>query len=237
MGDWFVTLPEGSVEVVPVPEFRQDGAPAAYYFPPSLDGSRPGRFFVNLRDPAEMPRFRMRTLAYHEAVPGHHFQSTIQSELTGVPQFRRVLPFTAYSEGWGLYAERLAWEAGFQEDPYDNLGRLQDELFRAVRLVVDTGIHRKRWSRERAIDYMLDNTGMAENDVVVEIERYFVLPGQATAYKVGMIKLLELRERARAALGDAFDIRQFHELVLGNGDLPLTLLEEQVDAWIAAQAG
>ena len=237
MGDWFVTLPEGSVEVVPVPEFRQDGAPAAYYFPPSLDGSRPGRFFVNLRDPAEMPRFRMRTLAYHEAVPGHHFQSTIQSELTGVPQFRRVLPFTAYSEGWGLYAERLAWEAGFQEDPYDNLGRLQDELFRAVRLVVDTGIHRKRWSREQAIAYMLDNTGMAENDVVVEIERYFVLPGQATAYKVGMIKLLELRERARAALGEGFDIRQFHELVLGNGDLPLTLLEEQVDAWIAAQAG
>ncbi len=237
MGDWFVTLPRSSVEVVRVPKYREEGSAGAYYMMPSLDGSRPGRFNVNLRNLKELPRYKMRTLAYHEAVPGHHFQTALQTELTGVPQFRRVLPFTAFSEGWGLYAERLAWEAGFQEDPFDNLGRLQDELFRAVRLVVDTGIHRMRWSREEAIAYMLDNSGLAETDVVAEIERYFVLPGQATAYKIGMIKILELRERARNALGERFDIREFHEVVLRNGDLPLTLLEREVDNWIATSSG
>ncbi len=234
MPAWFITLPKSAVEVVRVPEFRQEGAAGAYYTLPSLDGSRPGRFNVNLRNLKELPRYKMRTLAYHEAVPGHHLQTALQTELTGVPQFRRVLPFTAFSEGWGLYAERLAWEAGFQEDPFDNLGRLQDELFRAVRLVVDTGIHRMRWTREEAIAYMLDNSGLAETDVVAEIERYFVLPGQATAYKIGMIKILELRERARSALGEDFDIRQFHEVVLRNGDVPLTILEREVDSWIAA---
>ncbi len=233
MPDWFITLPKSPVEVVRIPEFRQEGAASASYTLPALDGSRPGRFNVNLRNLREHPRFRMRTLAYHEAVPGHHLQSALQTELTGVPQFRRVLPFTAFSEGWGLYAERLAWEAGFQDDPFDNLGRLQDELFRAVRLVVDTGIHRMRWTREEAITYMVDNSGLAETDVVTEIERYFVLPGQATAYKIGMIKILELRERARGALGEDFDIRMFHEVVLRNGDVPLTILEREVDSWIA----
>ncbi|MDJ0879778.1 MAG: DUF885 domain-containing protein [Halieaceae bacterium] len=233
MPDWFITLPKSPVEVLRIPEFRQEGAASASYTLPALDGSRPGRFNVNLRNLREHPRFRMRTLAYHEAVPGHHLQSALQTELTGVPQFRRVLPFTAFSEGWGLYAERLAWEAGFQDDPFDNLGRLQDELFRAVRLVVDTGIHRMRWTREEAITYMVDNSGLAETDVVTEIERYFVLPGQATAYKIGMIKILELRERARGALGEDFDIRMFHEVVLRNGDVPLTILEREVDSWIS----
>ena len=218
MSEWFVTLPKASVRVERVPEFREEGSAGAYYMGPAMDGSRPGTFYANLRDMKGHPKFGMRTLAYHEAVPGHHFQTALQMELKGVPMFRRILGFTAFSEGWALYAERLAWEAGFHTDPYDNLGRLQAELFRAVRLVVDTGIHRKRWTREQAIDYMLANTGMAESDVVAEIERYMVWPGQATAYKVGMMKILALRERAKAALGDAFDIREFHEAVLRNGD-------------------
>src|SRR5690606_26116291 len=209
--------------------------PGAYYQPPALDGSRPGRFFVNLRNLAELPRFTMRTLAYHEGVPGHHFQIATMQELKGVPTFRRLLGFTAYSEGWALYAERLAWEAGFQDDPLDNLGRLRDEMFRAVRLVVDTGLHARRWTREQAIDYMLAHTGMVETDVVAEIERYLVNPGQALAYKVGMLKILELRERARAALGDRFDIREFHNQVLTRGAMPLALLERQIDAWIASR--
>ena len=177
----------------------------------------------------------MRTLAYHEAVPGHHLQTALQTEMTGVPQFRKLMGFTAFSEGWALYAERVAWEAGFHDDPYNNLGRLQGELFRGARLVVDTGIHRKRWSREEAIDYMYGNTGMAKHEVVSEIERYFVIPGQATAYKVGMLKILELRERARTALGEDFDIREFHDVVLGSGALPLSVLEKKVERWIKSR--
>ena len=175
----------------------------------------------------------MRTLAYHEGVPGHHFQIAVQTELEGIPEFRKESGFTAYSEGWALYAERLAWEMGFQDDPYDNLGRLQAELFRAVRLVVDTGIHAKRWTREEAIDYMLTNTGITETDVVSEIERYIVNPGQATAYKVGMMELLRLRQEAQDALGEQFDIRDFHDVVLKSGALPLTALREEVMKYIA----
>lgn len=232
MPEYFGNLPTARVEVKRIPEFRQANSAGAYYQGPSMDGSRPGVFYANLRDLSEHPRYGLRTLAYHEAVPGHHTQTALQNEMTGVPQFRRILGFTAFSEGWALYAERVAAEAGFQQDPYDNLGRLQAELFRAVRLVVDTGIHRKRWSREEAIEYMADNTGMPEHDVVAEIERYFVIPGQATAYKVGMLKILELRERAQNALGDAFDIREFHDVVLGDGDMPLAVLEKQVDRYI-----
>ena len=230
---YFDVRPKAGVEVRRVPEFSEKTAPGAYYQSPAMDGSRPGVFYANLRNVKEMPRFTMRTLAYHEGVPGHHFQIAIMQELTGVPTFRRLLGFTAYSEGWALYTERLAWEAGFQANPLDNLGRLRDEMFRAVRLVVDTGMHAKRWSREQAIQYMLDNTGMAETDVVAEIERYLVNPGQALAYKVGMLKILELRERAKAALGDRFDIRAFHNQVLTNGAMPLALLERIIDDWIA----
>ena len=229
----FLRLPRAEVEVVRIPEFREAGAAAASYQGPSLDGSRPGRFFVNLRDPREHPRFGMPTLAYHEAVPGHHFQTSLQAELEGVPQFRRLIPFTAFSEGWALYAERVAKEAGFQEDPYGDLGRLQAELFRAVRLVVDTGIHRQRWTREEAIATMREATGMGEREVTTEIERYFVLPGQATAYKVGMMEILDLRRRAEEALADRFDLRVFHDRVLRNGDMPLELLEREIEAWIA----
>ena len=230
---WFDVLPESGVEVRRVPEFKEKTAPGAYYEIPAMDGSRPGVFYANLYDIKATPKYGMRTLAYHEAVPGHHFQLAIQQQQEDLPFFRRLIPFSAYSEGWGLYAERLAWEMGFLEDPYDNIGRLQAELFRSVRLVVDTGIHAMRWSREEAIDYMLRNTGMAESDVVAEIERYFVLPGQATAYKVGMIKLLELRDLARKELGERFDIREFHNVILTNGSMPLAILEDLVRDYIA----
>lgn len=233
--DVFDVQPEAEVEVKRVPEFKEDTAPGAYYQGPSLDGSRPGRFFANLRDVTEVPKFGMRTLAHHEAVPGHHFQIAIQQELGELPTFRRIIPFTAYTEGWALYAERLTKEIGLMDDPYDDLGRLQAELFRAVRLVVDTGIHHKRWSRERAIDYMYENTGMARSEVVSEVERYFVIPGQALAYKVGMEKILALRERARQALGERFELRDFHDVVLTNGAMPLELLEREVEDYIASQ--
>ncbi len=232
---YFDVRPRASVEVRPVPAFSEKTAPGAYYQGPAMDGSRPGVFYLNLRKTEEITRFGVRTLAYHEAIPGHHFQVAIMQELKGVPTFRRLLPFTAYSEGWALYTELLAWEAGFQDNPLDNLGRLQAELFRAVRLVVDTGMHAKRWSREQAIEYMLGATGMSETDVVAEIERYLVNPGQALAYKVGMMKIVELRDRAREKLGERFDVREFHNVVLTGGAMPLAILERRVDAWIAAK--
>ena len=234
---YFITKPKAPVEVKRVPVFTEKTAPGAYYNPPPLDGSRPGVFYANLRDLSEQPKFSMRTLAYHEAVPGHHMQISIAQELKGLPLFRTVLPFTAYGEGWALYAEQLAWEAGYQKEPLDNLGRLRDEMFRAVRLVVDTGIHAKKWTREQAIEYMMANTGMPEAEVVTEIERYFVMPGQALSYKVGMLKILELRERAKKTLGPKFNLREFHDEVLKNGSLPLTVLERVIDAWIATKRG
>ena len=233
---YFDVRPAAGVEVRRVPEFSEKTAPGAYYQSPAMDGSRPGVFYLNLRNVDEIARFGMRTLAYHEAVPGHHFQLSVMQELKGVPTFRRLVPFTAYSEGWALYTEQLAYEAGFQAQPLDNLGRLQAELFRAVRLVVDTGMHAKRWTREQAIAYMIDNTGMPESYVTAEIERYLVNPGQALAYKVGMMKILELRERARSTLGSRFDIRGFHNVVLTGGAMPLAILERRVEAWIADQA-
>lgn len=230
---YFNLQPVAEVDVRRIPEFKEKTSPGAYYDRPAFDGSRPGVFYANLYDIKATPKYGMRTLAYHEAVPGHHFQIALMQEQEDLPFFRRMIPAVAYSEGWGLYAERLAWEMGLQEDPYDNIGRLQGELMRAVRLVVDTGIHYKRWTREEAIDYMKANTGMAESDVVAEIERYFVMPGQALAYKIGMTKILELRELAREELGDDFDIREFHDVILRDGGLPLTILEEIVRDWIA----
>ncbi|RMH47118.1 MAG: DUF885 domain-containing protein [Gammaproteobacteria bacterium] len=235
LSPWFGVRPKAPVEVKRVPQFKEKTAPGAYYEPPAMDGSRPGTFYANLYDIKATPKFNMRTLAYHEAVPGHHFQIAIALEQKDLPLLRRMMPMPAFAEGWALYAERLAWEAGLQENPYDNLGRLQAELFRAVRLVVDTGIHAKRWTREQAIEYMEKTTGMAHSDVVAEIERYIVMPGQACAYKIGMMKILELRERARQALGERFDIRAFHDLILKNGAMPLMILERVVDQWIADQ--
>ena len=235
LGPDFASPPQLNIKVQRVPQFKEQTAPGAYADTGSLDGSRPGVFYVNLRDMRDIWKYQMRTLAYHEAVPGHQLQGVIAQRLSGVPTFRKVLPFTAYDEGWAVYAERLGWEMGFENDPLDNLGRLQAEMFRAVRLVVDTGIHRKHWTREQAIAYMREKTGMADSEVVSEIERYFVLPGQALAYKIGMLKILELRARAQAQLGTAFDMRRFHGVVLGSGSVPLSILEKQVDAWIALE--
>ena len=232
LSEAFKSKPRAAVEVHRVPEFSEKTSEGAYYRGPSMDGSRPGIFYANLYDIKARPKYSMRSLAYHEAVPGHHYQIATQRELEGVPELRKQIMFTAYIEGWALYAERVAWEMGFQDDPFDNIGRLQLELFRAVRLVVDTGIHSKRWTREQAIDYMLTNTGMAETDVVAEIERYIVAPGQATAYKVGMLEILRLREEARIALGDKFDVRDFHEVVLMNGSVPLYVLRDLVMDYI-----
>lgn len=229
----FGLQPKIGVKVERVPEFKQATAPGAYYYPPAMDGSRPGVFYANLRTTQDIPKWGMRTLAYHEAIPGHHFQIGIAQSLENLPTFRTLIPFTAYAEGWALYAEQLAWELGFQADPYNNLGRLQAELFRAVRLVVDTGIHSKCWTREQAIEYMEHITGMGHTDVVSEIERYIVNPGQACAYKIGMLKILQLREKAKAALGDKFDLRLFHNVVLQNGALPLPILENIIDQYIA----
>lgn len=230
--EYFAVRPKQSVQVQRVPEFKEKTSGGAYYNPPSLDGSRPGVFYVNLRSVEEIPKFGMRTLAYHEAIPGHHFQFAVAQELKGIPTFRRVYPFTAYIEGWALYSEQLAWEMGFQKDPFSNLGRLQAKLFRAVRLVVDTGLHHKRWTREEAVSYMLEKTGLPETEVVTEVERYIVMPAQACAYKVGMIKILELRNRAQRELGDAYDIRGFHDVMLKNGSVPLDILERIVDDYI-----
>jgi uncharacterized protein (DUF885 family) len=229
----FASPPKLNFKVERVPQFKEKTATAAYADTGSLDGTRPGVFYVNLRDMRDIHKYQMRTLTYHEAVPGHQLQGVIAQRLTGVPTFRKILPFSAYDEGWAVYAERLGWEMGFENDPLDNLGRLQAEMFRAVRLVVDTGIHRKHWTRAQAIAYMQEKTGMGESEVVSEVERYFVMPGQALAYKIGMLKLLELRARSQAQLGSAFDIRRFHGAVLGSGSLPLSILEKRVDAWIA----
>lgn len=233
LDDAFDIRPKAGLEVKRVPEFKEEGSAGAYYEAPPMDGSRGGIFYANLRDVHETVKFAMKTLAYHEGIPGHHFQIAIQGELEGVPIFRTLGLFTAYVEGWALYTEQLAWELGFyKDDPFGNLGRLQAEMFRAVRLVVDTGIHYKRWTREEAIDYMIANTGMTTGEVVTEIERYIVMPGQATAYKIGMMKILELRGKAKNELGDKFDLKEFHNVLLKNGAVPLEVLEELIDEYI-----
>jgi uncharacterized protein (DUF885 family) len=235
MPELVTRLPKAPVRVERVPEFKEAGAAGAYYLPPPFDGSKPGVFYLNLRKPEEIVAFGARTLAFHEAIPGHHLQIALAMEMTGVPLFRRVVPFTAFIEGWALYAERIAAEEGWHPTPMDRLGQLVAEVFRAARLVVDTGLHAHRWTREQAIDYMLRNTGMPEAEVTAEVERYIVLPGQACAYKVGQLEILALRERARAKLGPRFDPRAFNDLVLSRGALPLVLLEEVVNEWLAGQ--
>lgn len=229
----FLTFPKAKCEVRRVETFKEATAPGAYYQGAAMDGSRPGVFYANLRDMGEVPKWSMPTLAYHEGVPGHHWQISIAQEVKGLPQFRKLIPFTAYSEGWALYTEWLAKQSGWYEnDPFGDLGRLRDEMMRAVRLVVDTGIHAKRWTREQAITYMREKTGMGEKEVTSEIERYIVMPGQACAYKIGMLKIQELRNRAQTELGQKFDQREFHDTLLKNGGMPLEILEEQVNDYI-----
>jgi uncharacterized protein (DUF885 family) len=239
VADFFITIPPQPLEIVRVPVHAQDSSAGGYYSSPALDGSRPGRFYINQKNTADNPRWTLPTLMIHEGSPGHHFQLSASQLIEDVPLLRRLSPFNAFTEGWALYSERIAkTDMGlYDDDPLGDLGRLQAEMFRAVRLVVDTGIHAKRWSREEAIDYMLAKTGMTEDEVTREIERYSVWPGQATGYKTGQLAILELREAAEAALGESFDIRQFHELLLMNGAMPLALLKDQVTAWIDDQAG
>ena len=234
---FFNTLPKAHLQVKAVEAFREKSAGKAFYSSPSPDGSRPGIYYVNLYDLRDMSKTELEALAYHEGVPGHHLQRAVQTELTGLPPFRRFGGFTAYTEGWGLYTEELGKDMGFYTDPYSDFGRLGMELWRACRLVVDTGIHDKRWTREQAIQYLKDNTPNPDGDIEKAIERYIVYPGQATAYLIGKLKIMELRGRAQAALGEKFDFRSFHDVVLETGPVPLDILERRVDAWIAAQKG
>lgn len=230
---YFNILPKAPLEVRAVEEWREETAPIAFYNRPSPDGSRPGIYYTNLKDMTRKQKHEIETIAYHEGAPGHHFQIAIQQELTGVPTFQKFAFFGAYTEGWGLYSERLAKEQGRFTDPLQDFGRLQNEMLRAARLVVDTGGHSKKWSREKMIKFMLDNNPMPEEEATKEVERYLDTPGQALSYKIGMIKILDLREKAKKALGDDFDIREFHDIVLKNGAVALPILEELVDAYIA----
>lgn len=233
---WFGRLPDYAVEVRRIPEHEQDSSPGGYYTGPSLDGSRPGVYWINLKDTGDNPKHSLKSLTYHEAVPGHHFQTAYQRSIEGMPLLRTMLGYSEYSEGWGLYAEALAAEMGmYKDDPAGDLGRLQAEIFRAARLVVDTGLHHKRWTREQAIDYMAKATGESPESVMREIERYAVVPGQACAYKLGMLKMQELRTYAETELGEKFDIRAFHDQVLSIGDSPLPVLESAIKTWVAAK--
>ncbi len=234
---FFATIPPQPLEIVRVPVYSQDSSPGGYYNPPALDGSRPGRFYINQKDTADNPKYSLATLMIHEGSPGHHFQLSAAQLIEGVPLLRKVMPFNAYAEGWALYAERIAkTDMGiYADDPLGDLGRLQAEMFRAVRLVVDTGLHAKRWSREQAIAYMVEKTGMSEAEVTREIERYVVWPGQATGYKVGQLALLKMRADAERELGAKFDLKAFHEVLLMNGAMPLGILEGLVRDWIATR--
>jgi len=231
----FADFPKADYEIRPVEAFRAASAAGGSYQAPSADGKRPGIFYINTHNLRAQPKFGMETLSLHEAAPGHHFQIAIQQELTGLPRFRRFNGYVSYSEGWALYSESLGKELGVFTDPYQWYGRLADEMLRAMRLVVDTGLHSKGWSREQAIKYMLDNSSMAESDVTAEVERYMVWPGQALGYKLGQLRIAELRARAQAALGAKFDVREFHGQVLRDGALPMDVLSAKIDRWIASK--
>ncbi|EZH72128.1 hypothetical protein ATO12_24640 [Aquimarina atlantica] len=236
LDELFITKPKADIIVKAVEPFREKSAGKAFYQSGTPDGSRPGTYYANLYDMTAMPIYQMEALAYHEGIPGHHMQRSIAQELQDIPKFRKFGGYTAYTEGWGLYTELLPKEIGMYSDPYSDFGRLAMELWRACRLVVDTGIHSKKWSREEGIKYYVDNTPNAESDAIKMVERHIVMPSQATAYKIGMIKILELRKNARKTLGDAFDIREFHDVVLTNGAVPLTILEELVGEWVASKS-
>ena len=231
----FITKPKADIIVKRVEPFREASAFGAFYNRPAPDGSRPGTYYINLKDVKEQPTYLMQALAYHEGIPGHHMQIAIAMELEGLPKFRTMGGHTAYTEGWALYSESVPAELDLYTDPYKDFGRLSMEIFRAARLVVDTGIHSKKWTREQAVQYYLDNIPNPEGDVRAEIDRYIVWPGQATAYKIGMLKIQDLRKDAEARLGDDFDIREFHDVVLANGSVPLEILEELVNDWVKSK--
>ena len=231
----FGHLPKNKLEVVPMEAYRAPDSVPADYSPGAPQSERPGRINVNEYAPEKRLLLNAEAIAYHEGIPGHHLQFTIAAELPDLPPFRKYAEFTAYSEGWAFYSERLGKEVGFYQDPYSEYGRLENEMWRAVRLVVDTGVHYKHWSREQMLDYFRQHTAMDEQNIVTEVDRYIVWPGQALAYKLGQMKIIELRERARRQLGDRFDIRTFHDAVLAEGPVPLDVLEKHIDQWTAAQ--
>lgn len=232
LNELFITKPRADIQVKAVEAFREKSAGKAFYQQPALDGSRPGTYYANMYAMEAMPSYQMEALAYHEGIPGHHMQIAIAQELQNVPMFRKFGRYTAYVEGWGLYSELIPKEMGFYTDPYSDFGRLAMELWRACRLVVDTGIHAKKWTRQHGIDYYVNNTPNAKSDAIKMVERHIVMPSQATAYKVGMNKIIELRKYANEKLGNKFDIREFHEVVLSNGAVPLNVLSNLVDEWI-----
>ncbi|GIU08263.1 MULTISPECIES: DUF885 family protein [unclassified Shewanella] len=235
MPKYFNVMPKADYVVKPVESFREQSAAGASYDAPAVDGSRPGVFYINTYNLKAQPKWGMTTLSLHEAAPGHHFQIAIKQELTGVPEFQRFGGYTAFEEGWGLYAEYLGIEMGLFNDPYQYFGKLSDEMLRAMRLVVDTGLHAKGWTREQAIQYMKDNSPMAESDIIAEVERYMAIPGQALSYKVGQLKILSLRAQAEQELGDKFDLKAYHDQILTSGSLPMEVMELKVNDWIASQ--
>jgi uncharacterized protein (DUF885 family) len=231
----FGTLPKAQLEVLPVPAYIEKDQAAAYYYPSSQDGKRPGKVYVNTYNFAERSLAPVEAVSYHEGIPGHHLQTSISQELTGLPTFRKQEYFTAYTEGWGLYSERLGKDLGFYQDPYSDYGRLEADIWRAIRLVVDTGVHSQHWTRQQMVDYFHEHSAIDETNVQAEVDRYIAWPGQALGYKMGQLKILELRQKAKTELGPKFDLKGFHDAVLDSGALPMDLLEKQVDAWIAAQ--
>jgi uncharacterized protein (DUF885 family) len=231
----FGRLPKAPLEVVPVPSYMEKDQAAAYYDNGTPDGSRPGRVYVNTYNFAERSLAPVEAVAYHEGLPGHHLQISIAQELTGLPEFRKYQDYTAFTEGWGMYSERLGKDVGFYKDPYSDYGRLENDMWRAIRLVVDTGVHSKHWTRQQMVDYFHEHSAIDETNIQAEVDRYIAWPAQALGYKMGQLKILELRDRAKAALGAKFDIKVFHDEVLDTGALPLDVLEQRVDAWIAAQ--
>jgi uncharacterized protein (DUF885 family) len=231
----FGKVPKAPFEVVAVPDYMAKTAPPAYYQGGTPDGSRPGRLFIDTYNPTDRNMYAVESIAYHEGIPGHHLQISISRELTGIPEFRKYGRYTAYSEGWGLYAERLGKEVGFYQDPYSDYGRLEADIWRAIRLVVDTGVHSKHWTRDQMVQYFHDHSNIDETSIQAEVDRYIAVPSQALAYKTGQLKILELRNRAQKALGGKFDIRAFHDEVLDAGALPLDVLETRIDTWISTQ--
>ncbi len=231
----FGTLPKAPFEVVPVPDYLEKNSSSAYYEPGTPDGSRPGRLFIDTYNFADRHLDEVESVAYHEGLPGHHMQISIAQEMVNVPEFRKFEGFTAYSEGWGLYAEQLGKDVGLYQDPYSDYGRLENDIWRAIRLVVDTGVHSKHWTRQQMVDYFHEHSSIGETDIQTEVDRYIAWPSQALAYKIGQLKILELRDHAKKELGDKFDIRAFHDQVIDSGAVPLDVLEERITAWIASQ--
>jgi len=231
----FGVLPKAKFEVVPVPDYLEKTAAPAYYEGGAPDGSRPGRLFIDTYNATDRNLYQMEDLAYHEGLPGHHLQISIAQELQDIPAFRKYGGYTAYVEGWGLYSERLGKDVGLYQDPYSDYGRLEGDIWRAIRLVVDTGVHSKHWTRDQMVQYFHDHSSIDDTSIQSEVDRYIGWPGQALAYKIGQLKILELRDRAKKALGDKFDLRAFHDQVLDSGALPLDVLSDRIDAWIATQ--